>query len=548
MKNVTFDVGANAVVQLGESLYKTPYGVLIEYITNSYDADASFVNISIDRENKQVIIADDGIGMSRDNLEDFFLKVGDNRRKRSGFIDKTTKGRLVTGRKGFGKLACFGLFKEFKVETIQNKKKSILNIHTAVNDSDEFKYTAEISDSPEEINEPNGTNIYLTGNTKEIAENENLAESIAKRINLMYESSEDDPQGFHIIIDNDIIINKSYRDILILQTDIKFDYKIPDDLERFELDKENHDYIVNNNITGIVIARKKTVRVKENKGVVLFARNKLCQEATYLNINPSNNYGYAHLYSELDVSFIDNDTGDNIGTDRTALKDTKTTEKLFDVIEMLMKSYAKLYDADEKKRKDAQTEEIKSSLSYQSVKNAVDKIQDKDAQDELKNILNMKVEKSVQKKNAEVSNVSSFERVVESVISTHSIPTGQTNKDDVKDNVITSYDYLINHLREKYQYTLEDGSALFNNIYSDNHASKAELMELINALPQETQKNARGSLRELGQSIVKMRNGIQHTNDRRCINANISIENSKRFVIMVDLFIEIDKLCFKSSQ
>lgn len=39
MKNVTFDVSENAVVQLGESLYKTPCGVLIEYITNSYDAD-----------------------------------------------------------------------------------------------------------------------------------------------------------------------------------------------------------------------------------------------------------------------------------------------------------------------------------------------------------------------------------------------------------------------------------------------------------------------------------------------------------------------------
>lgn len=350
MKSVTFDVGANAVVQLGESLYKTPYGVLIEYITNSYDADASFVNILIDRINKQVIIEDDGIGMSRDNLEDFFLKVGDNRRNRNSLDVKTTKGRLVTGRKGFGKLACFGLFKEFKVETIQDKKKSILNIQTTVNDSDEFEYTAEISDSSEEINEPNGTSIYLTGNTKEIAGNENLADSIAKRINLMYESSEDDPKGFRIKIGEDIIIDKSYRDTLILQTDIKFDYKIPGDLARFELDKKNYDYIVNNNITGVVIAREKTVRVKENKGVVLFARNKLCQEATYLNINPSNNYGYAHLYSELDVSFIDNDTNDNIGTDRTALKDTETTEKLFSVIEALMKSYAKLYDADEKKK------------------------------------------------------------------------------------------------------------------------------------------------------------------------------------------------------
>lgn len=200
-----------------------------------------------------------------------------------------------------------------------------------------------------------------------------------------------------------------------------------------------------------------------------------------------------------------------------------------------------------KKRKDAQTEEIKSSPSYQSAKNAVDKIQDKDAQDELKNILNMKVEKSVQKNNAEIGNVLNFERVVESVISTHSIPTGQTNKDDVKDNIITSYDYLINHLRDKYQYTLKDGSTLFNNIYSDNHSNKAELMTLIDELPTGTQNNARGSLRELGQSIVKMRNGIQHTNDRECINANISIGNSKRFVVMVDLFIEIDKLCFKSA-
>ena len=34
MKTTHFDVGANAVVQLGENLYKNTYGVLIEYITN----------------------------------------------------------------------------------------------------------------------------------------------------------------------------------------------------------------------------------------------------------------------------------------------------------------------------------------------------------------------------------------------------------------------------------------------------------------------------------------------------------------------------------
>lgn len=41
MGKVEFNVGANAVIQLGEDLYKNIFGVLIEYITNSYDADAT---------------------------------------------------------------------------------------------------------------------------------------------------------------------------------------------------------------------------------------------------------------------------------------------------------------------------------------------------------------------------------------------------------------------------------------------------------------------------------------------------------------------------
>jgi hypothetical protein len=212
-----------------------------------------------------------------------------------------------------------------------------------------------------------------------------------------------------------------------------------------------------------------------------------------------------------------------------------------------MKSYAKLYDADEKERKNAQTEEIKSEPSYQATRDSINRVKDKDAKVELMDILNMKVAKSVQKNHAEISNIINFEIVVKSIVFTHSISTGQINKDDVKDNIITSYDYLINYLREKYQYSLEDGATLFNNIYGTNHTNNAVLTIPIDTLPQETQNNARGSLRELGQSIVKIRNGIQHTNNRECINANISIDNSKRFVIMIDLFIEIDKLCFRVS-
>lgn len=58
-----------------------------------------------------------------------------------------------------------------------------------------------------------------------------------------------------------------------------------------------------------------------------------------------------YLYGELHVDFIDDEKQDNIGTDRTALKSTKTTEKLFDIINKILKSYANLYDKDEKEKK-----------------------------------------------------------------------------------------------------------------------------------------------------------------------------------------------------
>ena len=235
MKTTHFDVGANAVVQLGENLYKNTYGVLIEYITNSYDADASFVKINIDRIKGTVTIEDDGVGMTLDELGDNFLKVGNNRRKK--YITKTTdKGRLVTGRKGFGKLACFGLFKSFKVDTYKNNQKSTLIVTSKLNEDDEFEYEALIDEESTPIQHSNGTIIYLSENTSEIVDNESLSESIAKRLNIMYDGTATDPIGFKIFLE-DYEINQSYRNQLVLNHDIKFSYKIPEDIDSQKIKK-----------------------------------------------------------------------------------------------------------------------------------------------------------------------------------------------------------------------------------------------------------------------------------------------------------------------
>jgi hypothetical protein len=299
--------------------------------------------------------------MSYDELKKVYMHVGLNRRKIKQEI--TPRGRSVTGRKGFGKLACFGLFKSFKVDTYKNNQKSTLIVTSKLNEDDEFEYEALIDEESTPIQHSNGTIIYLSENTSEIVDNESLSESIAKRLNIMYDGTATDPIGFKIFLE-DYEINQSYRNQLVLNHDIKFSYKIPEDINRFTKNKEIINYINNNKITGTIIAREKTVRIKENKGVVLFARGKLCQEATYLNINPSNSYGYAHLYAEFHVDFIDDEKKDNIGTDRTALNETPTTIELFKVIETLIKAYGSLYDDDAKNRDNQAIEDFKTDELY----------------------------------------------------------------------------------------------------------------------------------------------------------------------------------------
>lgn len=539
MKKVEFDAKADFVVQLGGDLYKNLSGVLIEYITNSYDADASFVQINTNHESNAIDIIDDGIGMSLEEVENSFLKIG-NRRRKKGSITK--KGRPVTGRKGLGKLACFGLFKSFILETVQDKKKSTLKITTGETNEGDFFYEALLSDTPQDTDENNGTIVRLVDYQERIPSNTIIAESLSKRINLMYDS--DDGNGFYIKV-GDIVVNKAYRDEFVLNREIKFRYEIPQDVTRFTTEANIIKYIRDNKINGVVIAREKTVRIKENKGVVLFARGKLCQEATYLNINPSNNYGYAHLYAEFDVSFIDNEYQDNIGTDRTALKDTETTRKLFEVIELLMKAYARIYDEDEKSAKEAQELELKKEIDYDEILKSINNISDSMLKREIESLLAIKIKSTVAQKQEGIHGFQDFEAMINNIVSFISVSSQQINKDEPKDNLSTSYDFLIDYLRKKYDYTKEDGSALISDIYGKNGLAK--LNQLAMSQPDNTQKSLCSSAREMGLSVVAMRNASSHCNDRGCFQKTISIENSKRFLISVDLLIGLDTLFFEKA-
>lgn len=103
MKEYNFNISLSILNHLGRNLYRSFITVLGEAVSNSWDADAQNVYITIDSEEKKLIVRDDGLGMNEDDFQNKFLKIGYSKRKDN--VSHTKSGRPFIGRKGIGKLA-----------------------------------------------------------------------------------------------------------------------------------------------------------------------------------------------------------------------------------------------------------------------------------------------------------------------------------------------------------------------------------------------------------------------------------------------------------
>jgi hypothetical protein len=99
------------VEHLGIKLYQNkPTNVIAELVSNAWDADAKNVWIDITAQpQSSVVVVDDGHGMSANTIRDDYLIIGKPKRDKASPHAKTKNGRDLTGRKGIGKLAPFGI-------------------------------------------------------------------------------------------------------------------------------------------------------------------------------------------------------------------------------------------------------------------------------------------------------------------------------------------------------------------------------------------------------------------------------------------------------
>lgn len=152
-----FRTRARVLNQLGEQLIKNESIALLELIKNSYDADASKCLVEMrspeSTENGEIIIWDNGEGMSKSTLSTAWLEIGTSYKEdllKNERTKRTSKyERLRLGEKGIGRLGVHRLGRNIEIVTKQvNAKECSLKI-----DWDTIEKSTYLEDIPVSITE-----------------------------------------------------------------------------------------------------------------------------------------------------------------------------------------------------------------------------------------------------------------------------------------------------------------------------------------------------------------------------------------------------------
>jgi uncharacterized protein (TIGR02391 family) len=309
---MTFE--ANTIQHLGVKMYSTIPPALAELIANAYDACATKVYIKLfdDKGVRKVIVEDDGTGMSFDQVNEYFLRIGRNRRDEE---QKSSCGRIATGKKGLGKLALFGIGDVIQIVTQLGKEL----VHFEMNWNEilgwkDGSYRPKFNKQRTTEN-GHGTTITLTDLKRKTGfPLQEYAESIAKLFDFrddfkIYISLNDGPATE--------IDNKSKY----ININPEFSWDIKNIINQNE-----NSYHHKNEIDGQIITTEKPLK-NNQRGITLFANGRMVNNPEFFGPSESSHF-YSYATGWLNVDFIDNWEEDVISTNRQSIdwENEKTSE------------------------------------------------------------------------------------------------------------------------------------------------------------------------------------------------------------------------------
>jgi uncharacterized protein (TIGR02391 family) len=302
----------NTIEHLGVRMYSTLPPVIAELIANSQDADSASVTILLkDQGNKEIVVSDNGNGMSFAEINEKFLRIGRNRRTEEG-SQTSPGGRKVIGKKGLGKLSFFGISHEIEVITVQaGKRNSFIMKWDEILSSDDREsqrdYTPKILKLDEPCEDQNGTTIVLRDiqrisdfDAETLADNLSRFFIIDEKFNIYIKHNDQE----EILLSNE----RKYSKLIVevdwnVQSDVGLEYEYKEKM----------------GITGHLFATLKPIPPSTNmKGITLFSRKKLVNLPEYFSDSTSSHF-FTYLTGWLEVDFVDDLGEDVIGTNRQSL-------------------------------------------------------------------------------------------------------------------------------------------------------------------------------------------------------------------------------------
>ena len=317
-------VDLNVLEHLGINLYSNIAAVLTEAVANAWDADASSVQIRVDPNSEWIEIEDDGIGMSVDDLNGKYLRVGYRRRDEDAEHGrKTAKGRSVMGRKGLGKLSLFSIADVIEVQSAKDGgrhgfRMSVPGIHQAVQDKQPYHPEPLTSDV---LTVTQGTKIVL----REIKRQRlgkgvtALRKRLARRFSIIGQAN-----GFEIKIDDQPISATDRGDLPKVQFLWTFEGYEPEAntiahvVERESLPARFEAWETTWRVSGWLGTARKPKDLDDDEagnlnGIVVFARGRLFHENVLDRLNDGRLYT-KYLTGQIEADFLDADDQPDIAT------------------------------------------------------------------------------------------------------------------------------------------------------------------------------------------------------------------------------------------
>ena len=361
-KPLKMKIELTVIEDLGIKLYSHLPQVLSEVVANAWDANASSVEILLQEgdmdENSTIVVKDNGHGMTYDDIQDMYLRVGRKRREEGG-TDETLGGqRKVMGRKGIGKLAVFGVAKKAEIKTIRDGKLSVfqMDVDDMLREAHESgTYAPKSMYVNEHVEEHGGTTITLTKLTrKSRIDAQAVRRGIAKHFSVIGDGFQVSVNGEQITA-NDKFVDKDWE-------------------KKWIIDEPVNGEEPGWRVLGWIGAAIQTLD-EEDRGLTITARGKLIQSPTMFGIKSGSKYAYSYIAGEIQAEFCDMEY-DSIATDRHTVMETPQGIAL---MEWGVAKIAKMADELTEMRKRAREKTVREDSEIKEWLSTLDKAQTKTA-------------------------------------------------------------------------------------------------------------------------------------------------------------------------